>query len=182
MSYTLNEWNAAKTAYLREKDLREEYQQRFYDLQSVEPDKMRRSEMVETQMGIDYKVLKPYLERHVRDKQRRAGKRRDSEPVAYDLEKAKPADDVRDIRWAMAHLSDEAVLPADAPSPIAWNLVVAGRQNQAGLLKLMEIYRQVVVPKGVDSTAANAATTDDGRLSELVARLSGEMISSESED
>lgn len=172
MAYTLNEWIAGKTAYLREAGLQEEYQQHFYDLRSEIPDKMRRSEAVEERMGLTYELLKPYIEKHVRDKKRRQAKRTSKTPVEFDPEKHTSADDVRDIRWAMAHLSDEAVMASDAPSPIAWNLLIASRQSQAGLLKLMEIFRQVVVPRQADAAVANAVATDDARLSDLLASLS----------
>ena len=74
---------------------------------------------------------------------------------------ATPAPSVIAPRWS-----------ADAPSPIAWNLLIASRQSQAGLLKLMEIFRQVVVPRQADAVVVNAVATDDARLSELLASLS----------
>jgi K+-sensing histidine kinase KdpD len=174
VAYTLNEWIAGKTAYLKDNGLQAVYQQHFYDLQAEIPDKMARSERVEEIMGLTYEVLQPYIDEHIRGKKRRQAKRTSKTPVQFDPEKHTSADDVRDIRWAMAHLSDEAVMSSDAPSPIAWNLLIASRQSQAGLLKLMEIFRQVVVPKQADAALANAVSTDDARLSDLLSRLTGD--------
>jgi len=186
-------WIRARDLWLEEVGRADEFRRRAVELMDVERDFGKRQEILDEEFGVTYELLEPYVRRWREGRDaaaaaKRAGKdaakARDAGPSggvpapdpavggAGDGGPEAIGGDVADVRWAIANLSRQGVGPRDAPTAIAWNLLVIGRSGIQGQLKLMDIYRATIVQPAAKAAEQGPVDGPDVRLEDLLARLS----------
>lgn len=198
MEKTPRYWVEARKRYLSENNRLVEFQRRNAQLMSDIRDYDERQEALDTEFGIEYGLLKPYIdEYHAEQKaKKRRGPGKQSKPeqaseskvelesdasVGVVAEAVANAGDLEDVRWAIANLSRTGVGPKDAPSQIAWNLLLIARSGVQGQLKLLDIYRATIIQPTAKAREAELGRTDadDAHLSDLMSRLGDGLADSE---
>ena len=192
-------WMRAREMWLEETGKAHEFNRRALELVKDRTSFDERQEMLDDEFGITYDLLKPYIDRYEQQQREKkaakaAGKAaakqaRQSEddggaepdrgdPLPAPAEGGAGGDhpetiggDLSDVRWALANLSRSGVNPKDAPSAIAWNLLVIGRGGTQGQLKLLDIYRATIVQPAAKAAESGPVEGPDVRLDELLARL-----------
>jgi len=188
-------WLKARERWLADQGRTDEFNRRLMHLVSEGVGFDERHEIVDQEFGVTYEVLEPYLNAYAAEqKAKKAGRNKAGPPpqeqappeAATEKAEAMPdpatmpdgssvmeiGGDLSDVRWALANLSRTGIRERDAPTAIAYNLLVIARSGIQGQLKLMDIYRSTIVQPA--AKAAESAEVDgrDSHLEELLGRLS----------
>lgn len=194
-----NYWFKAREAYLRSVDRWDAFAKRGMELTMERVEFEAKQEQLDEEFGITYQVLKPFIDQvnaESRAKRRpKPGAAQSEESGAEpDRGEAEPVPapggagvgdpesvggDIADVRWALANLSRQGVGPKDAPSLIAWNLLVIGRGGTQGQLKLLDIYRATIIQPAAKIAEHAPVEGPDGKLEELLERLGAGLGDSE---
>lgn len=185
-----NYWLRAREAWLREQGRWDEYVRMWGAMTGDGVPFAEKHEQIDAHFGLTYELLRPWIDRvNAEQAAKRASRRSKASDSGGEAPPAPPPDaaagaaaeppaeqpvggDIADVRWALANLSLHGVGPKDAPSPIAWSLLVIGRSGTQGQLKLLDVYRATIIQPAAKAAEEVAPSGEqDDRLDELLARL-----------
>jgi hypothetical protein len=196
-------WLKARERWLADVGRLDDFNRRLMHLMTEGVGFDERHEILDEEFGATYEVLEPYLSEYAREqKERKASGRKAAAPppsgpepeagseVRSEIGSEMPdaasvpdgssvmeiGGDLSDVRWALANLSKTKIREKDAPSAIAYNLLVIARGGVQGQLKLMDIYRSTIIQPAAKAAESSPLEGQDAHLEGLLRRLSEGLV------